>query len=187
MIAGGERLGTVDPRASLHAQVEARAVSDSLHQGVPRGQRDTAAPSKPGKEMTMTHAEEMLQTHPTGTVVESGALADCIEACSDCAQSCTACADANLGEDDVETLVRCIRLCEDCSDICTATERVVSRQTQFEPELARVIVHACAQSCRLCGDECERHADHHEHCRVCAEVCRRCEQACEELLSALAA
>jgi uncharacterized protein DUF326 len=137
--------------------------------------------------MTMTHAEEMLQTHPTGAVVKSGALADCIEACSDCAQSCTACADADLGEDDVATLIRCIRLCEDCSDICTATERVVTRQTQSEPELARVIVQACAQSCRLCGDECQRHADHHEHCRVCAEVCRRCEQACEELLSALAA
>jgi hypothetical protein len=155
---------------------------------LPRGKRATLPRSrKTGKEMTMTHAEEILHTHPTGAVVESGALGDCIEACSDCAQSCTACADADLGEDDVATLIRCIRLCEDCSDIYTATERVVSRQTQFEPELARVIVQACAQSCRLCGDECERHADHHEHCRVCAEVCRRCEEACEELLSALAA
>jgi hypothetical protein len=137
--------------------------------------------------MTMTHAEQMLRTHPTGNVAESGALVECIEACSDCAQSCAACADADLGEDDVAKLIRCIRLCEDCSDICTATQRVVSRQTQFEPELARAIVQACARACRLCGDECERHADHHEHCRVCAEVCRRCEQACEDLLSALAA
>jgi hypothetical protein len=137
--------------------------------------------------MTMTHAEQMLRTHPTGAVVESGALVECIEACSDCAQSCTACADANLGEDDFAMLIRCARLCLDCSDICTATERVVSRQTQFEPEVARATVQACARACRLCGDECERHADHHEHCRICAEVCRRCEQACENLLSALAA
>ena len=34
----------------------------------------------------MTHAEEMLHTHPTGAVVETGVLGDCIEACSDCAQ-----------------------------------------------------------------------------------------------------
>jgi uncharacterized protein DUF326 len=188
VIAAGELLGSVDPQSSLHAQVEARTVSDSLHRGVAAwAARATAGRSKEWEGDTMTHAEEMLQTHPTGAVVKSGALADCIEACSDCAQSCTACADADLGEDDVATLIRCIRLCEDCSDICTATERVVSRQTQFEPELARVIVQACAQSCRLCGDECQRHADHHEHCRVCAEVCRRCEQACEELLSALGA
>ena len=135
----------------------------------------------------MSHVEQMLRTHPTGTVAESGALVECIEACADCAQSCAACADACLAEDDVAALIRCVRLCLDCSDICTATERVVSRQTQFEPEVARAIVQACARVCRLCGDECQRHAGHHEHCRVCAEVCRRCEQACEALLSALAA
>ena len=135
----------------------------------------------------MTHAEQMLQAHPTGPAVESGALITCIEACSDCAQSCTACADADLGEEDVVAMIRCIRLCLDCSDVCTATERVVTRQTEFEPELARPIVQACARACRLCGDECERHAAHHEHCRICTEVCRRCEQACEDLLSALAA
>jgi Domain of Unknown Function (DUF326) len=40
-------------------------------------------------------------------------------------------------------------------------------------------------ACRSCGDECERHAAMHEHCRVCAEACRRCEQACNELLAAM--
>jgi hypothetical protein len=35
------------------------------------------------------------------------------------------------------------------------------------------------------GDECELHADMHEHCRICAEACRRCEQACQELLAAI--
>jgi hypothetical protein len=135
----------------------------------------------------MTQAEEILRTHPRGADVESAALVDCIEACSDCAQSCTACADADLAEDDVATLIRCIRLCDDCSDICTTTERVISRQTEFEPALAQAILRACVEACRLCGEECERHAHHHEHCRICAEDCRRCEQACEQLLSALGA
>jgi hypothetical protein len=39
--------------------------------------------------------------------------------------------------------------------------------------------------CKSCGDECERHAQMHEHCRVCEQACRRCEQACRELLAAL--
>jgi hypothetical protein len=53
------------------------------------------------------------------------------------------------------------------------------------PELARVALQACIEACRRCGDECERHAHHHEHCRICAETCRRCEQACEEALAVL--
>ena len=140
-----------------------------------------------GKERPMTHAQQMLETHPRKTATESGALVECIEACFDCAQSCAACADACLGEGDVEKLVRCIRLCLDCSDVCATTGRILSRQTEFDVGLARAVVETCAQACRACGEECERHADHHEHCRVCAEACRRCEAACEAALSTLAA
>jgi hypothetical protein len=135
----------------------------------------------------MTHALQMLKTHPHAVSLEARALLTCIDACFDCAQSCTACADACLGEDDVGTMIRCIRLCQDCSDVCTTTGRILSRQTEFVPDLARVVVQACAHACRTCGDECERHADHHDHCRVCADACRRCEEACEEALSLLAA
>jgi len=129
----------------------------------------------------------MLQAHPGGAAFESAALLACIDACFDCAQSCTACADADLGEDDIGMLIRCIRLCLDCGDVCTATGSILSRQTAFEPQLARPVVQACTRACRICREECERHADHHEHCRVCADSCRQCEQACDAVLSALAA
>jgi len=135
----------------------------------------------------VTHARQMLEAHPGGAAIESAALLACIDACFDCAQSCAACADADLGEDDIGMLIRCIRLCLDCGDVCTATGSILSRQTEFEPQLARPVVQACAQACRICREECERHADHHEHCRVCADSCRQCEQACDAVLSALAA
>jgi hypothetical protein len=135
----------------------------------------------------MTHAQQMLETHPRGAAIESGALLECIDACFDCAQSCTADADADLAEDDVGMMIRCIRLCLDCADLCTTTGQILSRQAEFEPDLARTVVQACAQVCRACAEECERHADHHEHCRVCADVCRRCDQACVDVLSILAA
>jgi hypothetical protein len=48
-----------------------------------------------------------------------------------------------------------------------------------------VLRKACMTACRSCGDECERHARMHEHCRVCAQACRRCGQACQELISTL--
>lgn len=133
----------------------------------------------------MQTVSKMLETHPAELQLDVDALSRCVSECFACAQSCTSCADACLGEGEVQELVRCIRLNLDCADVCSATGRVLTRQTAFEPELARTMLEACARACRACAEECERHAGHHEHCRVCAEECRRCEQACDELLTAL--
>jgi hypothetical protein len=131
----------------------------------------------------------MAQARGRGALgIDPAALVECIRACVDCAQACTACADACLGEDQVQTLVRCIRLDLDCADVCATTGAVLSGQTAFEPTLARSLLQTCATACRLCGDECERHAQHGmEHCRICADACRRCERACNAILSTLAA
>jgi hypothetical protein len=135
----------------------------------------------------MGRAKEMLGAHPRAPAVEASVLGACIDECFACAQTCTACADADLGEPDVAAMLRCITLCLDCSDVCSATGGVLSRQTEFVPELAKVVLEACVAACRLCGEECERHAHHHEHCRICADECRRCERACSDLLTALSA
>lgn len=129
--------------------------------------------------------QEMIRTHPQRPGTDLDALARCIEECLACSATCTSCADACLGEATVQELVRCIRLNLDCADVCAATGRVLTRQTSFEPRLARHLLETCAEACRACGEECERHAEHHEHCRVCAEECRRCEQACQDLLSSI--
>ncbi len=130
----------------------------------------------------------MIGTNPYPAPVEAVTLTERIEACFDCAQACSACADAWLGEQDVRSLVRCIRLDLDCADVCEATTRILSRQTAFDAEMANTTLRACAQACRLCGEECERHAQHGmEHCRICAEAYRRCESACNNLLSAMGA
>ena len=85
-------------------------------------------------------------------------------------------------------LTRCIRLDLDCADLCGATGAILSRQTATEPQLVQAALEACATACRLCGDECEVHAQHGmDHCRVCAEACRRCEQACTTLVEKMAA
>ena len=41
------------------------------------------------------------------------------------------------------------------------------------------LAHAIA-ACRLCAEECERHAAKMQHCRICGEACRRCERACQD-------
>jgi hypothetical protein len=132
----------------------------------------------------MEDLTRMLETHPRAKPSE--ALSRCIAECFSCAETCTSCADACLAEERVQELVRCIRLNLDCADVCEVTGRVLTRQTAFEPGLALLLLQACAEACRVCGDECERHAEHHEHCRVCADACRRCQQACEEALTSIA-
>jgi hypothetical protein len=132
-----------------------------------------------------TLSKEMLEAHPWPAQLERDVLVRCIDECLACEQSCTACADASLAEDDVVDLRRTIRLCLDCADLCTATGRVLTRQTDYVATEARAQVTSCRELCVLCAEECQRHADHHVHCRLCAEQCRRCEAACDAVLDAI--
>jgi hypothetical protein len=134
----------------------------------------------------MSHAREMLEASPRTPEFDIDELVAAIDACLDCEQSCTACADADVAEPDVTEMRRCIGLCLDCADICSTTARVLSRETRYDSLLVQRLLEACVRACASCGEECERHAAHHAHCRVCMEVCRTCERACHTLLAAQA-
>jgi hypothetical protein len=136
----------------------------------------------------MSYAKEMLHGSPVHAPIDASLLALALEALDDCAQACTADVDADLGEQNLAEMVTCIRQCLDCADICVATAAVLSRAASYEGRMARVVrplMEACVAVCRMCGDECERHAAMHPHCRVCADACRRCEEACRQLLATL--
>jgi hypothetical protein len=131
----------------------------------------------------VTYAKPMLDAYPRDFNVDADVLAAFIDATYQCSQACTACADDCLSEASVAELVKCIRLNQDCADVCVAAGRVASRQTEYDADVTRAIVEACATVCQACGDECERHASQHAHCRICAEACRNCERACGLLLA----
>lgn len=131
------------------------------------------------------HAQEIIATHSDVKGNTNASLIQCIEECYDCAQACSACADACLAEQAVATLTQCIRLNLDCADICAAAGPIASRRTgSNEPVLASVL-QACAVACRACGEECMKHASHHEHCKVCADACQRCAGACDDAVSSI--
>lgn len=130
-------------------------------------------------------ADQMLATYRASINLDRALLARLIEAVTTCAQACTACADACLSEEMVADLRKCIRSNLDCADSCMTTGRIVSRHTGYDANVTRAHLEACIAACRACGDECEQHADMHEHCRICAEACRDCETACAELLAAI--
>jgi len=133
----------------------------------------------------MSYARQMLDTFSRTVSVDADVLAAAIDAMNDCAQACTADNAADLSEPNLADMVRCIRLCLDCTDICAAAAAVTSRLVEYDPGVLRPLLESCVAICRSCGDECERHAPMHAHCRVCAQACRRGEQACRALLAAL--
>jgi hypothetical protein len=128
---------------------------------------------------------DMLEAHPRPSSLDRDLLVRCIEDCIDCNATCTSDADADLAEPDVQEELRCVRLCLDCADICDATGRVLIRQTEPDLGVLRAAIDACVVACQVCAEECDKHASHHEHCRICAEVCRRCEQSCRDLLATI--
>ena len=132
------------------------------------------------------HAHEMISTHPDVRGNTNDALIRCIEECYACAQTCVSCADACLAEDMVQQLRQCIRLNLDCADVCAATGAVASRRTGSNEPVIRRMLEACETACRLCAEECERHAGMHDHCRICAQYCRRCEEACRQARQSMA-
>ena len=126
---------------------------------------------------------KMIALHPDVHGHVNQPLGDAAHHLMYCARMCLSCADACAAEK--MDMTQCIRLCLDCADTCDATLRVLSRQTEFVATAARAQVAACRELCAICALECERHAEHHEHCRICGEVCRRCEQACSAVLDAM--
>lgn len=131
------------------------------------------------------HTQEMISKHPDVRGNVNKALIEAIEEAYACAQACTSCADACLAEEMVAELRQCIRLNLDCADVCAATATLATRRTGSNEEVIRKVLEACITACRLCGEECQRHASMHEHCRICADSCQRCEAACQSALKAM--
>jgi uncharacterized membrane protein len=133
------------------------------------------------------HVREMFRTHPSPASDAGDEAAALVSAATECALVCTTCADACLEEADPTRLRTCIRTNLDCADICQTTARLVARPGKQHAGLLRAQLEACATACRACADECEKHADAHEHCAVCAAACRACAEACDRMAGALVA
>ena len=132
---------------------------------------------------SMKTIEMMLRSHPRADQQRVNDYAEAVQALSTCVQTCLSCADACLAETEhLERLRRCIVVTLDCADVCQATLRVVTRQTETPNELVHAQLHACVLACQICADECGRHGEVHDHCRLNEETCRHCQERCNFLL-----
>ncbi|MGE5400944.1 MAG: four-helix bundle copper-binding protein [Ignavibacteriales bacterium] len=98
-----------------------------------------------------------------------------IQTMLECVRTCEMCADACLHEENVKMLSRCIKLDMDCADICTVGARLIQRNSEIAPKF----IQMCADVCKMCEEECEKHQDMHKHCKMCADACRKCYNECK--------
>ena len=131
------------------------------------------------------HAHDIIAAHPQVRGQPNEALIRCVEDCYDCAQACTSCADACIGESMVQHMTQCIRTCLDCADVCVTTGALASRRTGSNAQLIARMLQVCEDACRICAQECQRHARDMPHCRICADACLRCETACRQAAASM--
>jgi hypothetical protein len=105
---------------------------------------------------------------------------DALTSLAECALVCAVCADACGNEHDAD-LGTCIRLDVDCATLCWSMAELLTRRPVIEPGIIMRQLVTCAEMCRRCAAECQRHGDRHAHCATCAEACEQCATACERL------
>lgn len=120
---------------------------------------------------------------PQLPMLDRDALLACVEECFECAVMCTACADASLSVRELRELIPVVRLSLGCAEVCVGTGQFVTRPAAPDFRLVSAALEFCADACRVCAEECERHAASYQHCKVCAEACRRCRTMCERLVA----
>ncbi len=131
------------------------------------------------------HAVQVISTHPDVKGNVNEALTRCLEECYNCAQHCTACADACIGEETDGALKQCIRLTMDCADLCLTTATLANRRSGSNEAILKEMLKLCESACRLCAEECEKHAERHQHCLICSQCRRTCEEACREAATSI--
>ncbi|MBS0024145.1 hypothetical protein KE274_08465 [Microbacterium paraoxydans] len=110
-----------------------------------------------------------MESMPDMAMMDMAVLQACMDACAACEQACTVCS---------TQLMDCAPACMNCADMCHTMMRSMLRMQGMTPATMMAMLDACIAMCQLCMDECMRHADHSDVCRLCAQACQACMNAC---------
>jgi hypothetical protein len=133
----------------------------------------------------MNMAMQMMENHAK-TMPASGMdmamMEECIEACSACEQACTMCAGSMMMG---ENMAMCSGMCMNTADMTNTMMRSMMRPNGMHMESMMSMLQATTMMCNACAEECMKHADMSEDCRMCAETCRQCAMACQKMMDAM--
>lgn len=98
----------------------------------------------------------------------------CVDACKECLAIAAYCSQACIEEN----MPECAKRCLECVEICKTMIVLAARDSMN----VSVVARACAQICKACAEECEKHDN--DHCSACAEACRKCAEECRNISGA---
>ena len=132
----------------------------------------------------MNPAMQMMDNHQKdmpASGMDMAMMQECIEACSACEQACTTCAGMMTGAD----MARCANMCMNAADTSHTMMRMMMRPNGMHMDSFTAMVQATMAMATACAEECMKHADMSDDCRMCAEVCRQCAMAMQKMADAL--
>ena len=120
-----------------------------------------------------------LAADPAPAADHAKHFTECAKACDDCGRMCDTCGAhcAKMAIDGKKEHATTMATCLDCATACKAASCVVARQGPF----SGIMCTACADACKMCGDECDKMKDD-KMMAECAAECRKCEKACRDML-----
>lgn len=108
-------------------------------------------------------------------------MQECIEACSAAEQATIMCADSMMGD----AMMMCRSMCMNMADMSNTMMRSMMRPAGMEQQSMMAMLTATMMMATACADECMKHADMSDECRMCAEVCRQCAMTCQKMMDSM--
>jgi hypothetical protein len=118
-----------------------------------------------------------MMSMPVMDTMDMSVMQSSMEACSACEQACTVF---------TTQMMDCAPACMNCADMCNTMMRAMMRMQGMNRETMMSMLDACMAMCQLCMDECMKHADMSEVCKMCAQACKACMDACMQMKGQMA-
>lgn len=142
--------------ASTSAVADEGKKSGTSGKGAAKGKKDSHA----------SHSTHALPSAVSKLALEA---ADCAVKGELCLSHCIellSTGDTALGD--------CAKLTIEMIAICKATATMATVNSKNLKTTAKL----AAEICSACAEECKKHAEHHETCKVCMDACLSCAKAC---------
>jgi Cys-rich four helix bundle protein (predicted Tat secretion target) len=145
--------------------------TEALAQKKDEKKADVAPPKKAEKDAAP----------PTAVSPALQAVIDATNACLAAGNICLARCTDHLAAG-MPTMADCQRAVMNMLAVSEAVSKVTAYRNSTTKN-QKALAAACAEFCRTCAVECEKHADMHAECKACGEACRTCAKACDAFVA----
>jgi hypothetical protein len=79
----------------------------------------------------------------------------------------------------------CRSMCMNMADMANTMMRAMMRPAGMTSQTMTAMLSATMMMASACADECMKHADMSDECKMCAEVCRQLMMSCQKMMDSM--